>query len=112
MVSILIASTDNATTQHGNSHYGYPLRCFYNIELQIFIYKEVIFSGFYVNDCLTGSCLPKATPLILKESAATAWVDGCSALGATVGNFCMDLAIKKAKECGVGWVAAKGEFCL
>ncbi|CAB3242363.1 unnamed protein product [Arctia plantaginis] len=62
---------------------------------------------FYVNDCLSGSCLPKATPLILKESAATAWVDGCSALGATVGNFCMDLAIKKAKECGVGWVAAK-----
>lgn len=28
-------------------------------------------------------------------------------LGAVVGNFCMDLAIKKAKEVGVGVVAAK-----
>ena len=28
-------------------------------------------------------------------------------LGAVVGNFCMDLAIKLAKEHGVGWVTAK-----
>lgn len=50
---------------------------------------------------------PKVKPVVLKETAATAWVDGCDGLGATVGNFCMDLAIKKAKECGIGWVAAK-----
>ena len=46
--------------------------------------------------------------MILKESAATAWVDGQNGIGPVVGNFCMDLAIKKAKECGVGWVVAKG----
>lgn len=47
-------------------------------------------------------------PSILKERAGTAWIDGHSLLGPVVGNFCMDLAIKKAKEAGVGWVVAKG----
>ena len=27
-----------------------------------------------------------------------------------VGNFCMDLAIAKAKETGIGWVCARGGF--
>ncbi|XP_047031076.1 (2R)-3-sulfolactate dehydrogenase (NADP(+)) [Helicoverpa zea] len=62
---------------------------------------------FYINDCQSGACVPTAKPEVLKESGATAWVDGHNALGATVGNFCMDVAIKKAKECGVGWVSAK-----
>lgn len=26
-----------------------------------------------------------------------------------VGNFCMDLAIKKAKEHGIGWIVCKGQ---
>ncbi|KAI8419889.1 hypothetical protein MSG28_008514, partial [Choristoneura fumiferana] len=63
---------------------------------------------FYVKDLETGATNPKGEPRILKETAATAWVDGGDGLGATVGNFCMDLAIKKAKESGIGWVAAKG----
>ncbi|XP_052755782.1 uncharacterized protein LOC113521987 [Galleria mellonella] len=63
--------------------------------------------AFYVNDISTGATNAHAKPVILKESAATAWVDGADALGSTVGNFCMDIAIKKAKECGVGWVVAK-----
>lgn len=50
------------------------------------------------------------SPEILNESAATAWVDGKNALGAVVGNFCMDLAIRKAKDVGVGWVVAKSEM--
>ena len=29
-------------------------------------------------------------------------------LGPTVGKFCIDLAIKKAKEAGIGWVSARG----
>lgn len=29
-------------------------------------------------------------------------------LGPVVGKFCIDLAIKKAKEAGIGWVSAKG----
>lgn len=62
----------------------------------------------YINEMKRGICKPSARPVILKQSEATAWVDGRYALGATVGNFCMDLAIKKAKESGVGWVSAKG----
>ena len=48
-----------------------------------------------------------AKPVVLKESPATAWVDGNNGLGPVVGNFCMQLAIEKAKSVGVGWVAAK-----
>lgn len=70
----------------------------------------VFSTEFYINDCNSGACVPTAKPVVLKESGATAWVDGCNALGATVGNFCMDIAIKKAKEFGVGWVSAKSEF--
>lgn len=62
----------------------------------------------YINDVRSNTCDGKAQPKILKETAATAWVDGRNGLGAVVGNFCMSLAIKKAKESGVGWVCAKG----
>ena len=62
----------------------------------------------YINDlhknCTNGNVIPE----ILKETPASAWVDGKNGLGAVVGNFCMDLAIKKAKEVGVGFVVAKG----
>ncbi|XP_073953563.1 hydroxycarboxylate dehydrogenase B-like [Choristoneura fumiferana] len=70
--------------------------------------SSFFFAEFYVKDLETGATNPKGKPRILKETAATAWVDGGDGLGATVGNFCMDLAIKKAKESGIGWVAAKG----
>ena len=30
--------------------------------------------------------------------------------GPVVGKFCMDLAIEKAKNVGIGWVVAKGTF--
>uniref|UniRef100_A0A1B0GAM8 Malate dehydrogenase n=1 Tax=Glossina morsitans morsitans TaxID=37546 RepID=A0A1B0GAM8_GLOMM len=49
----------------------------------------------YLNDLSTKSADGTAVPKILKESPATAWVDGCNALGAVIANFCMDLAIKK-----------------
>lgn len=61
----------------------------------------------YVNDIQHGTTSGTANPQILKESPATAWVDGKNGLGAVVGKFCMALAIKKAKEVGVGWVVAK-----
>ena len=38
---------------------------------------------------------------------ATALVDGKNLLGPVVGNFCMDIAIKKAKEFGIGMVVAR-----
>uniref|UniRef100_A0A336KKY3 CSON011745 protein n=1 Tax=Culicoides sonorensis TaxID=179676 RepID=A0A336KKY3_CULSO len=61
----------------------------------------------YINDLLINSTAGAAVPEILKETPATAWVDGKNGLGAVVGEFCMDLAIKKAKTVGVGWVVAK-----
>lgn len=61
----------------------------------------------YINDLLQDSINGAAKPEVLKETPATAWVDGCNGLGAVVGRYCMDLAIKKAKTSGVGWVCAK-----
>lgn len=62
----------------------------------------------YVNDIQSGACKPNEEPVILKETVSTAWVDAKSVLGATSGHFAMDLAIKKARQTGIGWVAVKG----
>ncbi|XP_018321510.1 uncharacterized protein LOC108734440 [Agrilus planipennis] len=62
----------------------------------------------YMNDIKSGVCDPNAVPTILKENDCTAWVDGCNGIGAVVSNFCMKLAIKKAKQSGIGWVTCKG----
>lgn len=64
----------------------------------------------YVKDIQTGICAKDGEPVVEKESAATALVDGKNLLGPVVGNFCMNLAIKKAKEVGIGWVVAHGEW--
>lgn len=61
----------------------------------------------YLNDLKIETLDGAAVPTILKETPATAWVDGNNGLGAVVGRFCMDLAIEKAKNVGVGWVTAK-----
>jgi Malate/L-lactate dehydrogenase len=66
----------------------------------------------YINDLHINSTDGKAVPAILNETLATAWVDGLNGLGAVVGNFCMDLAVEKAKVTGVGVVCAKSEFVL
>lgn len=62
----------------------------------------------YVNDIKSGICNPRGEPSIIKETVATAYVNGNNLLGPVVGNFCMKLAMKKAKEVGIGWVVAKG----
>ncbi|KHN83282.1 L-sulfolactate dehydrogenase [Toxocara canis] len=62
----------------------------------------------YIRDVKEKVCKGEGEPTILKERAASAWVDGNNLLGPVVGNFCMDLAVKKAKDAGVGWVVAKG----
>jgi hypothetical protein len=62
----------------------------------------------YIADVESKTTDPNAQPTVLKEFAATAWVDGNNGLGPVVGNFCMQLAIQKAKAFGVGWVVAKG----
>ncbi|XP_041984817.1 uncharacterized oxidoreductase YjmC-like isoform X2 [Aricia agestis] len=63
---------------------------------------------YYVNDILSGDCKPNNTPKVLKENPSTAWVDANCVLGATASHFAMDIAIKKARETGVGWVSVKG----
>ncbi|XP_030758420.1 uncharacterized protein LOC115884080 isoform X2 [Sitophilus oryzae] len=62
----------------------------------------------YIRDIQHNSSDAKAVPCILKETAATALVDGKNGLGAVVGERCMALAIKKAKEVGIGFVVARG----
>ncbi|KAJ3649959.1 hypothetical protein Zmor_021672 [Zophobas morio] len=61
----------------------------------------------YVRDVQGGLCDPKAAPCIIKETPATAWVNGNNGLGAVVGIYCMDLAIEKAKKSGIGMVVVK-----
>lgn len=77
-----------------------------NVDIRL--YNLCFYSVLYTNRIKTGTTNPTAKPVVLKEAAATAWVDGSDGLGATVGHFCMDLAIRKAKECGIGLVSAKG----
>ncbi|XP_033646222.1 uncharacterized oxidoreductase YjmC-like isoform X2 [Asterias rubens] len=68
----------------------------------------------YVQDIRSGTNSKDGEPVILKEKAGTAWVDGNNVLGPVVGTFCTDLAIKKAKESGIGIVVAKGSnhYCI
>lgn len=81
--------------------FGWMKRCGFNIS-QI--------ADMYIRDIKENVCKRDGEPVILKERSASAWVDGNNLLGPVVGNFCMDLAIKKAKNAGVGWVVAKGRY--
>ncbi len=60
-----------------------------------------------MKDVQKGTTNSVEEPSVLKESPATALVDGNNLLGPVVGNFCMKLAIQKAKEVGIGLVVAK-----
>ncbi|XP_055505078.1 uncharacterized oxidoreductase YjmC-like [Leucoraja erinacea] len=62
----------------------------------------------YVKDLKTGICAKDGDPTIVKCTAATALVNGNNLIGPIVGNFCMELAIAKAKQVGIGWVSAYG----
>ena len=62
----------------------------------------------YVNDIVSGITVSDVEPKILKESAATAYVDGLNVLGPVVGHFCMEIALRKCNEAGIGFVVSKG----
>ncbi len=62
----------------------------------------------YVHDVKTGITVSDVEPVVIRETAASAHVDGKNVLGPVVGNFCMDLALHKAKSSGIGLVVAKG----
>ncbi len=61
-----------------------------------------------MDDIKTKACKSEGEPTIMNETVATACVDGNNLLGPVVGKFCMNLAIKKAKDAGIGMVVARG----
>ena len=58
---------------------------------------------------MSGTWNVHVKPEVLKQTVATAWVDGHNGLGVMIGRFCMKLAMEKAMDIGVGWVVAKSE---
>jgi L-2-hydroxycarboxylate dehydrogenase (NAD+) len=58
----------------------------------------------YVNGIKNGKILPGVKPKVLQETASTAAISGENGLGQPAGLFGMKLAIKKAKDAGVGFV--------
>eukprot|EP00048_Salpingoeca_helianthica_P023836 m.27557 g.27557 ORF g.27557 m.27557 type:complete len:424 (+) comp9024_c1_seq1:44-1315(+) len=48
-----------------------------------------------------------AVPIVENDAPASALVNGMNAPGAYIGDFCMKLAIQKAREAGVGWVTVR-----
>ncbi|XP_078615013.1 putative oxidoreductase YjmC isoform X1 [Branchiostoma floridae x Branchiostoma japonicum] len=62
----------------------------------------------YVQDIRSGMTVKDGEPTVVNERAGTAFVNGNNLLGPVVSNFCMDLAMKKAKDAGIGWVVACG----
>lgn len=62
----------------------------------------------YIADIQKGVCERSGEPVVAKETVATALVDGKNLLGPVVGKFCMELAMQKARQAGIGWVVARG----
>ncbi|XP_067935442.1 uncharacterized oxidoreductase YjmC-like isoform X2 [Watersipora subatra] len=60
----------------------------------------------YVLEQTKGQAIAENEPFIERETVSTALVNGNNAMGCVVGNYAMGIAIAKAKETGVGWVAA------
>jgi LDH2 family malate/lactate/ureidoglycolate dehydrogenase len=62
----------------------------------------------YVGEVKNGEVDPRIRPEVTSETPAIACVDGRNGLGMVVGRYCMELAMKKAQDMGVGWVVARG----
>ncbi|EDW73528.2 uncharacterized protein Dwil_GK19287 [Drosophila willistoni] len=61
----------------------------------------------YLNDLHHRYVRIDADPVVISETPVVAHVSGNGALGVIVGNFCMDLAVEKARRSGLGLVVAK-----
>lgn len=61
----------------------------------------------YVNGIKGGTILLKVKPKVIKETETTAAVDALNGLGQPAGYFGMNLAIKKAKKAGAGFVTVR-----
>jgi len=61
----------------------------------------------YFDRIKNGILNPYKEITMLKETSTTALVDGNLGLGLYIGPYCMDLAIQKAKQHGIGFVVAQ-----
>lgn len=59
----------------------------------------------FIADAHNGNVDIHGEPVIIKESPASAWVDGRNCLGPIVGTFCMKIAMEKAKQVGASVVS-------
>jgi len=67
----------------------------------------VIRLKFYLQRIAAGGDNPQAQISVVRESATTALLDADNAFGPVAGARAMDLAIAKARDCGVGVVAVR-----
>jgi len=61
----------------------------------------------YVKQIESGAVNPRPNIRVVKNQAGTALVDGDNALGHLVMKRAAELAIEKARECGVAWVGTR-----
>jgi len=61
----------------------------------------------YHKEITEGLVQVKAVPEIVKETPVSATIDASDAMGQLMGIQAMDLAIEKAKKCGIGMVAVR-----
>lgn len=61
----------------------------------------------YVSGIQQGMMKPKATPRVVHQTSCTATIDGDAGLGQPVSHRAMQLAISKAREHSVGFVAVR-----
>lgn len=62
----------------------------------------------YVNRLRDGGCNAKARPHVVRQTAATALIDGDNGLGHLAMAMACDLAMAKARLAGIGWVGVRG----
>lgn len=62
----------------------------------------------YANRLRDGGCKPVARPSIVRETSATALIDGDNGLGHLAMKYACDLAMEKARIAGIGWVGVRG----
>ena len=90
-------------SSHGLARLGWLLK---KVVL-IYLYS---YKGMYASATENGAIINDGEPTIVKETPATAVVDGKNIIGATVGKFSMQVAIEKAKSVGIGFVVANSKF--
>ena len=65
------------------------------------------FKPIYIDRIKRGILHPKTEIELIKDFKATAVIDGHDGMGMVISKYAMDLAIKKAKEYGLGMVAVR-----